>query len=77
MDLDPTRIPRVSVLADRTGHRLSRVRTTNRTHIQNRPSVKPSTDEQPFAEYDQRSAGEQLKQYLQETIDYIGADRFD
>ncbi|UHQ95102.1 ribonucleotide reductase [Haloterrigena alkaliphila] len=33
--------------------------------------------EMPFEGYDQKKIGRQTMQYLQDTIDYIGADRFD
>ncbi|ELY42204.1 ferritin family protein [Natronorubrum tibetense] len=33
--------------------------------------------EMPFEGYDQKRIGKQTMQYLQDTIDYIGADRFD
>lgn len=34
-------------------------------------------EENPFDGYDQRKIGRQVKQYLQDTVDYIGAEKFD
>lgn len=47
------------------------------TYIQNRMLTEPTVTEQPFEGYDQKSISEQTKQYLQDTIDYIGTHRFD
>lgn len=45
-------------------------------YVENRLLAGPLYDEQPFEGYDQRKIGKQITQYLQDTIDYIGADRF-
>ncbi|OAQ52311.1 ribonucleotide-diphosphate reductase subunit beta [Natrinema mahii] len=46
-------------------------------YVENRLLADPIYDEQPFDGYDQEKIGKQLIQYLQDTVDYIGADRFD
>ncbi|ELY87884.1 ribonucleotide reductase subunit beta [Natrialba hulunbeirensis JCM 10989] len=46
-------------------------------YVENRLLSDPLYDEQPFEGYDQERIGHQLVQYLQDTIDYIGAERFD
>ncbi len=45
-------------------------------YVQNRLLTGPQMD-MPFEGYDQRQIGKQTTQYLQDTIDYIGSDRFD
>ncbi|WP_226039359.1 ribonucleotide reductase [Natrinema sp. DC36] len=45
-------------------------------YVENRLLGDPLYDEQPFEGYDQRKIGKRVTQYLQDTIDYIGADRF-
>ncbi|WP_408957231.1 ribonucleotide-diphosphate reductase subunit beta [Natrinema sp. 74] len=46
-------------------------------YVENRLLADPLYDEQPFEGYDQREIGEQVVQYLQDTVDYIGTDRFE
>ncbi|WP_226480350.1 ribonucleotide reductase [Natrinema amylolyticum] len=46
-------------------------------YVENRLLADPVYDEQPFDGYDQRQIGEQLVRYLQDTVDYVGADRFE
>ncbi|PCR91292.1 ferritin family protein [Natrinema ejinorense] len=46
-------------------------------YVENRLLTGPLYDDQPFDGYDQRKIGTQLVQYLQDTVDYIGADRFE
>ncbi|ELY84123.1 ribonucleotide reductase beta subunit-like protein [Natrinema altunense JCM 12890] len=46
-------------------------------YVENRLLADPLYDEQPFDGYDQQKIGSQLVQYLQDTVDYIGADRFE
>ncbi|OIB56826.1 ribonucleotide reductase [Natrialba sp. SSL1] len=46
-------------------------------YVENRLLSDPLYDDQPFEGYDQERIGHQLVQYLQDTIDYIGAERFD
>lgn len=45
-------------------------------YVRNRMLADPPDVEQPFEDYDQQQIASQTKQYLQDTIDYIGADRF-
>ncbi|WP_222917077.1 ribonucleotide reductase [Natrinema sp. SYSU A 869] len=46
-------------------------------YVENRLLTGPLDDDQPFDGYDPREIGEQITQYLQDTVDYIGADRFE
>ncbi|MFA9502348.1 ribonucleotide reductase [Natrinema sp. H-ect1] len=46
-------------------------------YVENRLLADPIYDEQPFDGYDQQQIGKQLAQYLQDTVDYIGAERFE
>ncbi|WP_254525114.1 ribonucleotide-diphosphate reductase subunit beta [Natrinema caseinilyticum] len=46
-------------------------------YVENRLLSGPLYEDQPFEGYDQHKIGKQVVQYLQDTIDYIGADQFD
>ncbi|SER15930.1 ribonucleotide-diphosphate reductase subunit beta [Natrinema salaciae] len=46
-------------------------------YVENRLLADPLYDDQPFDGYDQRAIGNRVTQFLQDTVDYIGADRFE
>lgn len=46
-------------------------------YLENKVLSGPRYDEQPFEGYDWGTITEQAQQHLQDTIDYVGADRFD
>jgi len=46
-------------------------------YVENRILPGPMYPDNPFEGYDQKAIGKRVVQYLQDTIDYVGAERFD
>ncbi|MDF9744554.1 ribonucleotide reductase [Natrinema salsiterrestre] len=46
-------------------------------YVENRLLADPPFDDQPFDGYERKPIAKQITQYLQDTVDYIGADRFE
>ena len=46
-------------------------------YVENRILAPPPYPDSPFEGYDQKAIGRRVVQYLQDTVDYVGADRFD
>lgn len=46
-------------------------------YVENRVLSDPPYDEEPFEGFDRRAIGKQSKKHFQDSVDYIGADKFD